>query len=76
MLGRTENERMILVALREIRAMEGNLDRRFGTLAKAPTEQTILSFLSSLHDLETRTYRAERLIEALDRSTDPAPVAA
>lgn len=75
MVSRREIEQMILVALREIRTMEGNLNRRYGSLATARTEARA-TFLSSLQDLESRTTRVERLIEALEQQSNTAPIAA
>jgi hypothetical protein len=75
-VGRRKSEQTILIELGEIRTMEANLNRRFDTLGTARTAETVLSFLSSLQDLESRTIRVERLIEALDRQSNTSPVAA
>lgn len=75
MVSRKEIEQLILTALGQIRTMEENLDRRFGTLATSRREARI-EFHWSLHDLESRTSRLEQLIDALDRmNTNPATAA-
>jgi hypothetical protein len=74
MVSRREIEHMILDALNEIRALERNLSRRFGALATA-RKTARMAFLLSLKDLDSRTRRLERLMEALDqtsRYTTPA----
>lgn len=74
MVSGREIEHMILIALDEIRALERNLSRRFGTLATARKTARV-AFLLSLKDLDSRTRRLERLIGALDqtiRYTTPA----
>jgi hypothetical protein len=76
MVSRREIEQLILVGLREVRTMERNLNHGFETLATARAEARV-AFLSSLQDLERRTIRLERLMEALDSQTSTrAPLAA
>ena len=65
MVSRREIELMILVALGEIRTIEGNLTRRFSALSKT-RKKARLDFIVSLQDLESRAGQLERLMEDLD----------
>ncbi len=76
MVSRREIEEMILVTLGQIRTMEANLSRRFGSLATARREARS-EFHSSLQDLEKRANRLENLLDTLDRvNTYSTPTAA
>jgi hypothetical protein len=66
MVSRREIEQMILKALGQIRTIEESLNRRFHGLSTARLEAR-LEFHWSLQDLENRTSRLERLVEALDQ---------
>ncbi len=75
MCSHREAEDFILTGLQEVKSLEMSLDRRLADLGGA-SQQTRVSFLLNLIDLEKKAERLEQFVNALERPRQTKPVAA
>jgi hypothetical protein len=59
-------EHLLIQELAQIRATEATLQRAYGTLRNASDDQ-IVGFVANLADLDHRTHRVEKLLNAISQ---------
>jgi hypothetical protein len=74
-VNRRELEGLVALALREVRAAESSLERRYRGL-NPDDVRGLRSFLNSLEQLETRAGDVEKLLTALKQPRRVSPLAA